>query len=73
MMVAMIRIIIFPRNLTHYNLTAEEFCFSCFPLTPAFSPVCGGEGKGEGAYLERFFEKDSLFPEGPRRGGEIER
>jgi len=27
----------------------EEFPFLFFPLTPALSPVCGGEGKGEGA------------------------
>jgi hypothetical protein len=26
-----------------------EFPFLSFPLTPALSPVYGGEGKGEGA------------------------
>jgi len=31
------------------NSIIEEFPFLSFPLTPAFSPVCGGEGKGEGA------------------------
>ena len=36
----------------NFNLIVEEFPFLSFPLTPALSPVCGGEGKGEGAYLE---------------------
>jgi len=27
----------------------KEFPFFILPLTPALSPVCGGEGKGEGA------------------------
>jgi len=40
------------------NLIVEEFPFLSFPFTPALhqngtgpalSPVCGGEGKGEGA------------------------
>jgi len=29
-------------------LIVKEFPFLSFPLTPALSPICGGEGKGEG-------------------------
>jgi len=37
------------------NSIVKEFPLLPFPLVPTLSPVCGGEGKGEGAYLEGHF------------------